>query len=134
VCSAGPVNAFLLLLEYVTIALFFFCDYHAIKCMTCGSRKKQTRKRKLYAIITNNLIVKVPLSGFSGFWFCMKNLKVASIIFLGCNHSQENVKPKTWRPCWYHKQKKLIMRNLLLTSTNMAAMTSYATEELLIDY
>jgi hypothetical protein len=53
--------------------------------------------------------------------------------FLGCNHSQENVKTKTWRPCWYHKQKKL-MRNTLLTTFNMAAMTSHATEELLISF
>jgi hypothetical protein len=49
--------------------------------------------------------------------------------FLVCNHSQENLKTKTWRPCWHHKQKKL-MRDLLLTSSNMAAMTSRANEEL----
>jgi glycine cleavage system regulatory protein len=33
--------------------------------------------------------------------------------------------------CWYHKQKKL-MRNLLLTSSNMAAMTSHANGEFLV--
>jgi hypothetical protein len=49
-------------------------------------------------------------------------------LFLVCNHSQENPKTKTWRPCWYHKQKKL-MRNLLLSSSNIA-MTSHANEEL----
>jgi hypothetical protein len=50
-------------------------------------------------------------------------------VFLVCNNSQENPKTKTWRPCWYHKQKKLIT-NLLLSSSNMAAMTSHANEEL----
>jgi hypothetical protein len=33
---------------------------------------------------------------------CMNPLKQ----FLDCNHPQENVKIKTWRPCWYDKQKK----------------------------
>jgi hypothetical protein len=51
-----------------------------------------------------------------------------SAVFLGCNHSQENVKTKTWRSCWYHKQKKP-MKNLLLTSSNMAAVTAQAPEE-----
>jgi hypothetical protein len=54
---------------------------------------------------------------------------VGHVIFLVCNHSQENPKTKTWRPCWYHKQKKL-MTNLLLSFSNMAAMTSQSNEEL----
>jgi hypothetical protein len=41
-----------------------------------------------------------------------------SNLFLVCNHSQGNVKTKTWWPCWYHKQKEL-MRNILLTTSNM---------------
>jgi ABC-type spermidine/putrescine transport system permease subunit II len=41
---------------------------------------------------------------------------------------RKNVKTKTWRSYWYHKQKK-VMRNLLLMSYNMAAKTSHAPEE-----
>jgi hypothetical protein len=36
---------------------------------------------------------------------CFAILKNVTSIFLGGNYSQENV--KTWRPLWYHKQKKL---------------------------
>ena len=44
-----------------------------------------------------------------------------------CNQSLENQMTKTWRPCWMNEQQKL-MRNLLLSSTNMAAMTSHAND------
>ena len=42
--------------------------------------------------------------------------------FLNCNQSLENQITKTWQPCWW---------NLLLSSTNIAAMTSIATQEFL---
>jgi hypothetical protein len=50
-------------------------------------------------------------------------------LFLVSNHSQENLKTQTWRPCWHHKQKKLMTNILLTASSNMAAMTSRANEE-----
>ena len=41
---------------------------------------------------------------------------------MGCNHSLEIQKTKAQRPCWWTEQEKL-MRNLLLSTTNMAAVT-----------